>query len=137
MGLKPKPITTNELAGARILVAEDEIVIALEIRSILVDAGAEVVGPATTIESARAFAQQESLSAATLDVSLGRKTTEAIAAILSGRGIPFVFYSGQSLPTDMAARWPECPVIVKPADRRTIVSTIVTLLRMNKLSVSD
>jgi hypothetical protein len=78
------------------------------------------------------------LSAATLDVSLGRRTTEAIAAILSGRGIPFVFfYSGQSLPTDMAARWPECPVIVKPADRRTIVSTIVTLLRMNKLSVSD
>jgi hypothetical protein len=39
MGLKPKPTKTNELAGARILVAEDEIVIALEIRSILVDAG--------------------------------------------------------------------------------------------------
>jgi DNA-binding response OmpR family regulator len=132
MGLKPKPITTNELAGARILVAEDEILIALDIRSMLIDAGAEVIGPATTIESARTFAQNESLTAATLDIRLGRKTTETIAAILSDRGIPFIFYSGQPLPPDMGARWPQCPVISKPGDQRRIVATLVAILRNDR-----
>ena len=60
------------------------------------------------------IAQSEALSAATLDVRLGRETTEAIAAILSERNIPFLFYTGQTLPADMQARWPDSAVIVKP-----------------------
>jgi CheY-like chemotaxis protein len=119
---------TNDLAGARILVAEDEILIALDIGSTLADAGAEVVGPATTIRSAKAIAQTEELAAATLDVRLGRETTEVIAAILSDRNIPFLFYSGQALPPDMQARWPNCPVIVKPSSDSIIVTTLAALI---------
>ena len=120
---------TDELAGTRILVAEDEIFIALDIRSMLLDAGAEVSGPATTIRSAKSIAQSETLSAATLDVRLGRETTEAIAAILSERNIPFLFYTGQTLPADMQARWPDSAVIVKPADAKVLVTAICGLFK--------
>jgi CheY-like chemotaxis protein len=129
MALTPIFKKTDELTGTRILVAEDEILIALDISATLVDAGAEVAGPATTIRSAIAIAQTETLSAATLDVRLGQETTEAVAATLAARNIPFVFYSGQTLPSDMRDRWPKCPIIVKPAGQNAIVAAIAGLLR--------
>lgn len=78
---------------------------------------------------AREMAQTESLSAATLDVRLGRETTEAIAAILSERNIPFFFYTGQALPAEMLARWPDFLVIAKPDGQNTIVRAIARLLK--------
>jgi CheY-like chemotaxis protein len=114
-------------AGGRILVAEDEILIALDLSSMLTDAGAEVVGPATTLRAAKAIAQSDLLTAAILDVRLGRETTDSIAAILSERQIPFVFYTGEELPADMQARWPNSTVIVKPARQTALIAAIARL----------
>ncbi len=57
----------------------------------LADAAVDDVGPATTLGSAKAT-QSDLLTAAILDVRLGRKTTDSIAAVLSERQIPFVLY---------------------------------------------
>ncbi|KIZ40672.1 MULTISPECIES: response regulator [Rhodopseudomonas] len=128
MGLKSSPPLTDELAGARILVAEDEILIALDIRSMLIDAGAEVLGPATTLAAAKTIAQTASLTGAMLDVRLGRETSEAIAVTLSERNIPFVFYTGEALPAHIQARWPNCIVVAKPASQSVVVAAIACLI---------
>ena len=118
MGIKSSPLM-DDLAGGRILVAEDEILIALDLSSMLTDAGAEVVGPATTLRAAKAIAQSDLLTAAILDVRLGRETTDSIAAILE-RQVPFVFYTGADSPADMQSRRPNSTVFVKPA-RQTVL----------------
>ncbi len=127
--IKPLPATSDELAGARILVFEDEILSALDVSAMLTDAGAEVAGPATTVRSATQIAQTEDLSAATLDVRLGRETTERIAAILSERSIPFLFYTGEALPAEMRARWSDCIVLIKPVRQSILVAAMRRMIR--------
>jgi DNA-binding response OmpR family regulator len=127
MSIKPSAVS-DELAGARILVVEDENLIALDVSAMLTDAGAEVAGPATTARSATQIAQTEALSAATLDVRLGRET-ERIAAILTERSIPFLFYTGEALPVEMRARWPDCTVLVKPARQSMLVAAMRRMIR--------
>lgn len=129
MALKPRLKQTDKLAGTRILVAEDEILIALDIESMLLDSGAEVLGPCTTIAKALQVVQKEMLSGATLDVRLGPVTTAAIASALTARNIPFVFYTGNVLPNDMRQMWPDAPVITKPAEQSVLVDALTALLR--------
>jgi len=81
-------------AGRRVLVAEDEFVIALEVGEVLRRAGFEVVGPAATAGEAERLAAEEPLDAAVLDLELRDGTAVAAADALAGRGIPFVFLSG-------------------------------------------
>src|SRR5579862_9929896 len=76
------------LAGARILVVEDEFIIALEIQANLEEAGATVVGPALTLEQALELAQNDGLSAAMLDLRLGRDSASPVAQVLAERHIP-------------------------------------------------
>ena len=84
-------------AGRRVLVAEDEFVIALEIGDVLRRAGYEVVGPAATAGEAARLAAAEPLDAAVLDLELRDGTAVAAADALAGRGIPFVFLSGYAV----------------------------------------
>src|SRR5215469_596961 len=88
-------VSHPRLAGARILVVEDEFIIALEIQANLEEAGATVVGPALTLQQALELAENESLSAAMLDLRLGRDSAAAVAQVLAERHIPFLFYTGQ------------------------------------------
>jgi CheY-like chemotaxis protein len=127
--IKTPPAVSDELAGARILVAEDEIMIALDISSMLSDAGAEVARPATTIRSAAAIAETEPLSAATLDVRLGRATTGRIARILAERHVPFLLYTGEALAEDMRSQWPDAVVVIKPAKQPQLVAAVLALTK--------
>jgi DNA-binding response OmpR family regulator len=115
------------LDGIRVLVADDEILIALDIEATFTEAGAEVVALCMTSSEALA-AVSEDVSVAILDIRLGQETSEAVAALLAERGIPFIFYSGQALPNDMRGRWPLSPLVVKPADPRTLVESVAALL---------
>src|SRR5215469_3841942 len=85
----------DRLEGARVLVVEDEFIIALEIQANLEEARATVVGPALTLQQALELAENESLSAAMLDLRLGRDSAAAVAQVLAERHIPFLFYTGQ------------------------------------------
>ena len=123
-----KPRQKDDLSGTRILVADDEIFIALDIAETLADAGAEIFGPCTTLSEAVDVARNCDVMAATLDIRLGSVTTEAIAVILADRGIPFIFYSGQTLPVSMRERWPDALVFKKPAPVGTLVTALASLL---------
>lgn len=92
---KPRPAGTVAATSGRVLVVEDQPLIALEAKTGIEDSGFEVVGPAHTLEHAMFIARTEPLDAAVLDIDLGGgRTSYAVADILRSRHIPFVFVSG-------------------------------------------
>ena len=82
------------LKGKRILVVEDEALIAVMVEDMLIDMGSDVVGPAATIESALELARDEMLDAAVLDVNVRGERIDAVAEALMARGVPVLFATG-------------------------------------------
>ncbi len=82
------------LAGRRILVVEDETLIAIDIENILKSAGYEVVGPVAKLEMALQIARIETFDAAILDVNIRGGRVFPVAEVLLARGVPFVLASG-------------------------------------------
>jgi DNA-binding response OmpR family regulator len=78
----------------RILVVEDEPLVALQLQSTLEDEGYEVVGPAMTLAEGLRLAQSDKFDLALLDINLGTENSGPIALQLSDRRIPFVFSTG-------------------------------------------
>jgi CheY-like chemotaxis protein len=84
----------NGYAALRVLVVEDEPVVAMCLEDILEGLGCVPVGPATRLAEGLAMAAQEEFGAAILDINLGGERSTPIAEMLRRRGIPFVFASG-------------------------------------------
>jgi DNA-binding response OmpR family regulator len=116
------------LSGARVLVVEDEAIIGFELQASLTDAGAQVIGPSLSLAEAFALASRENLSAAVLDIRLGRETIGPVARQLAARGIPFLFYTGQVETDSIRAEWPHCKIMSKPAPVRALVRAVAKLL---------
>ena len=117
------------LAGSRILVVEDEFIIALEIQTTLEEAGASVIGPAFTVAQALEFVLHEKISAATLDLRLGRESVTPIARLLAERHIPFLLYTGQPAGDPFRRAWPEVKVVSKPASGADLAAAVADILR--------
>lgn len=78
----------------KILIVEDEAIIAMDLVDIVESAGHSVVGPGHSAKIGEQLAQTEAIDFALLDINLSQgQTSEKVAAILSERGIPFVFLS--------------------------------------------
>jgi DNA-binding NtrC family response regulator len=84
----------GDLRPRRVLVVEDEILIAMLIEDMLTDLGFEVVGPAMRLQRALEMAQQETIDLAVLDVNLASEPSFPVAYVLQERGIPFIFATG-------------------------------------------
>lgn len=120
---------THPLAGEKLLVVEDEILIALDIEATLVDAGADVVGLFTTIREASSFVPHGGYTAAVLDIRVGTETSYDIALHLHRRHIPFVFCSGQTLSEEMRAKLPKAILLRKPVLPGDLVDGILQAIR--------
>ena len=103
----------------RILLVEDEAIIAIMIEDMLADLGCEVVGPAANVADAASLAQTERLAGAFLDVNLGGASIYPVADLLAERRIPFVFVSGYG-PAAIEARFVGTPVLSKPISETDI-----------------
>lgn len=82
------------LKGKRILVVEDEALIAVMVEDMLTDMGSVVVGPAGTIKSALELARKEAIDAAVLDVNVRGERIDPVAEALMARGVPVLFATG-------------------------------------------
>jgi DNA-binding response OmpR family regulator len=122
-------MTQNVLKGMRILIVEDEPLLAWELELALADAGATVVGPARTLSIGCALAQQEDLAAAILDMRLGEEDSSPIAAALYEQGVPFVFHTGHGTRQEFAAQW-SAPVITKPSHPEAVVAKVAWLVAL-------
>ncbi|MBS1183493.1 MAG: bphP 1 [Proteobacteria bacterium] len=110
----------------RILVLEDEALIAMDLEELLVARGFIVVGPFSTTADALASLDQTKLHAALLDVYLRRETSFDVGRELKRRGIPFAFTTGMAdadlLPADLQGT----PLILKPWAEKDVLAFLAT-----------
>lgn len=83
-----------KLAGLRVLVVEDEMMVSMLIEDMLSDLGCTVIGPASRLDEAIALAETVALDCAVLDVNLGGQPIFPLADILRAKGAPFAFATG-------------------------------------------
>lgn len=120
-------MTTDDRSGWRVLVIEDDGLIAMDISDTLDQLGHVVVGPMRTVESALATIDNEVVDLALLDVNLGYgETSYPIAEALRQRGVPFAFLTGYG-EADLDASFRDRPVLSKPIDEK-ILSQILRKL---------
>ncbi|PZU61890.1 MAG: response regulator [Brevundimonas sp.] len=105
---------TQPLTGRRVLIVEDESLVAMLLETILEDMGCTPVGPAANIDEGVAIVRDEAdLDAALLDVNVAGRQVFPVAEALKARGVPFVFSTGYGeggLPDE----WRGNPTIQKP-----------------------
>jgi CheY-like chemotaxis protein len=115
------------LEGVRILLVEDEGLVAMSIEDMLADLGCQVTASAHTIDIAIDKAREGGFQCALLDVNLRGKEVFPVAEILCEQGIPFVFLSGYgraALPEKFRAR----PVAAKPFQSEELAAALSAAL---------
>src|SRR3954454_10981456 len=85
--------------GRRVLVVEDEYIVALDLEGMLRDLGCEVLGPVASVAQALALLGRERPDAVTLDLNLLDGLAVPVAELLAGMGVPFVVCSAHAAAT--------------------------------------
>jgi DNA-binding response OmpR family regulator len=123
--------TTADLSGKRIVVVEDDFLLANDICRELRNLGATVLGPAPTPFYASQLIARGRIDAAVLDVRLHGTTVFEVADQLRGRGVPILFataYDRQAIPP----RFQDACLLQKPLDRKRLVSEVVAMTTRQK-----
>ena len=108
----------------RVLVVEDEFLIALEVEQMLARLGCIVVGPAPTVARALALIAREPPGFAILDVNLGRERTTPVAEALLARGIPFALATGYDRHQLPEPAFRDIPLLGKPLDPHRLAAAL-------------
>ena len=117
------------LSGRRILIVEDEAMLALDLEFAFEDAGAQVVGPAVSLDQAMALVSGVAdIDAAVLDVDIAGQPVLPVAQALSAAGVPFVFHTGHGDRIDLLARFPRARLLMKPVLTDRLIAEVVSLL---------
>lgn len=116
------------LSGRRILVVEDEYVIAVALKRWLQEAGIEVLGPVPNVDRALDLLEDHRLDAAVLDLNLGDgDTTYPVADRLEVLGVPYLFATGEPHRAK-AGGFNEPPVLGKPYSKADLLRTLSQLI---------
>jgi DNA-binding response OmpR family regulator len=99
----------------RILVVEDEALVAMLVEDALIDAGFAVIGPARTVSQALEMLKADPPDAAVLDLNLGGENSVSVADALAARAIPFLVATGYGA-AGLPAHLKHIPVLPKPYD---------------------
>src|ERR1700690_275360 len=103
----------SPLCGRRVLVVEDEMIVAWLLEDMLAELGCAVLGPAASVNQALAIIEAEAIDVAVLDVNLNGQMSYPIADALAARGLPFVFVTGYDKDR-MLKGYRTFPVLQKP-----------------------
>lgn len=116
----------SDLAGRRIIVVEDEALIAMMLEDMLTDFGCEVVGVAGSLPEALRLVDKP-IDCAVLDVNLGGTPIDPVMQRLADRGVPFVFLSGYDA-ADLPPHLSTAPLVRKPLKAETLRAAIADQL---------
>jgi CheY-like chemotaxis protein len=122
------PMTGARVPGARVLVVEDETLLAETLCDLLLGAGCEPVGPAADVAVALRLIEKSRIDAAILDVRLMDEMSFSVAYALRARGIPLVFltaYQRRDLPVDLCDEI----LIEKPFKAPMLIETVRRMAR--------
>lgn len=114
-------------AGRRVLVVEDEVLIAITLEDMLDAAGYTVVGPFGRVAEALRVAQAETIDAALLDVNVAGEKVFPVAFALEKRGVPFLLLTGygqSALPRERTD-WAVCP---KPFHEEELIDWLARMV---------
>lgn len=111
----------------RVLLVEDEMMVAMGMEMALSDAGYEVVGPVGNFDDAENAASREAIDVAVLDVNLRGRDVFPIADILTSRGIRFAFLTGYDR-ASLPPRFLSFPLLPKPFRAEQLLATVASLL---------
>jgi CheY-like chemotaxis protein len=117
-----------EREPARVLVVEDESLVAMMLADMLSDLGCRVVGPfGVRAEALRAVTEGAPLDLALLDVNLGGDSVYDIAEVLKRRKVPYAFVSGYGA-ASIDSRHADAPVLAKPIERSLFERVVCNIL---------
>jgi PAS domain S-box-containing protein len=117
----------QSLAGKRMIIVEDEPLVAMDLESCLAAAGCETVGTAGTVREAKTLCAEAECDAALIDVNLAGQPVDGLAAALTKRNIPFAFVTGygrEALPQGFR----DALMVAKPFDEAALIATVELLM---------
>jgi CheY-like chemotaxis protein len=119
---------SQPFSGRRILIVEDESLVAMLLETILEDMGCSAVGPAATVDVGMRMATDDKrLDAALLDVNVAGRQVFPVAQALKDRGVPFVFSTGYGeggLPDE----WRGQPTLQKPFTEAAVRDALMSAM---------
>lgn len=121
----------SETKSLRVLVVEDEAIVAMFIEDTLEELGHRAVAVAGRMDKAAELAGSVEADIAILDVNLNGEQTYPLAEILSKRGIAFIFATGYGRGS-LNERWRDAPMVQKPFQARDLAAAITTALNHPK-----
>ncbi|MXQ12364.1 response regulator [Microvirga makkahensis] len=106
-----------------ILVVEDEAMISMLLEDMVLDCGAEIVGPVAKFADALELAHKAEFEVAVLDLNLNGTLSYPIAEVIRERGIPVIFATGYG--TDgLLDRFSDCPTLQKPFSQQDFAEAV-------------
>jgi CheY-like chemotaxis protein len=123
----PRDPSRTALRGRRVLLVEDEPLVATMVAEMLLEAGAAVVGPAYTLDAALELVRLVGLDAAVLDVNLRGAAVWPAADLLAARGVPFLLATGYGRNLDRGTHG-AAPVLAKPFSPNALVAAVTGLV---------
>jgi CheY-like chemotaxis protein len=118
------PVVPQMLADNRVLLVEDEALVAMAMKEMLVELGFEVLGAYSKAADAMVAATDQDINAAILDVNLGGELIYPVADLLIAKGVPIIFVTGYGAET-IDCRFAGVPVLQKPIERQMLQSAFV------------
>lgn len=119
------PSARDALSGLKLLLVEDNFLVAEYMRDILIRYGCNVVGPAPRVEKALELMEGDNaLDGAMLDINLQGELCFPIARALAARGVPFLFLTGYEADSVIPGEFGNAPVVAKPVDEPRLMATI-------------
>ena len=119
LGVETDPVAPAKVVAGRVLLVEDEALVAMMMRDILLELGLSVAGPFCTPAEAVTAARDDGVDAAILDVNLGGELIYPVADALAARGVPFVFVTGYGAES-IDGRFAHVPILQKPIERQVL-----------------
>ena len=118
---------TNALLARRVLIVEDEMLIAMMLQDMIADAGLEVEGVANSLNAGIDLANRADFDLAILDVNLNGEEVYPVAEILQRRGIPFIFSSGYGA-GGIRSEFGGVPQVIKPYQHNMLMAAVKAAL---------
>ena len=124
----PTVADSGRLEGARILIVEDNALIAFDMADSLEEAKASTTVCASVADALAMLDGDGRFDAAVLDVNLPDGIVTPVAERLFARHVPMLFCTGVSLPAPVRERFPEAPVFMKPGQTTEIIGRLAAIL---------
>jgi len=119
-------------ATAPILIAEDNLYLALDLSNAIEDLDGRVVGPVSTVSEGLFLLGMQYVAAAIVDCTLADRDAAPLAWQLRERSIPFVIHSAAAVPSVIVEAHPEVPVLTKPLQPSAVLTCLLNEMRKGK-----